>query len=350
MFKRKRLWIIPVIVALVAVTGVFAAPASLPGADEADVALAAGPEQPKEHCIHANQEQLSKIKKLWGQDIKFVEFLKLVAPEVLEGIFPRMSEQASVSTLYWPAINNGLRAEELSDIDICWGYLDNEEMEWFWVWLGSNSKEIQPTTLDCLYSKVPATTEHPCKGVTIVVDNVGKPTLGPVIDVPPEMLKAERQKWESEGVVQEEVSKRVPLTGSSRLSGGIEPMGGTCEAHAMAWWEGMTGLILTGSEVYQKFEWDGENVVEVLDYGGYHYAAWPVWRWIFGMVLNAGDNPPCWKTAFECGNRFKNFLGGQNHGITVWSYAYGDGHVSGARNFSGNPPSPAYKKFTYWIE
>ena len=44
MFKRKRLWIIPIIVALVAVTGVFAAPGLVPGANEGSVVLAEGPD------------------------------------------------------------------------------------------------------------------------------------------------------------------------------------------------------------------------------------------------------------------------------------------------------------------
>lgn len=52
MFKRKWLWLIPVIVALVAATGIFAAPSSMPGSDETPVALATGPvsveEQPEQ--------------------------------------------------------------------------------------------------------------------------------------------------------------------------------------------------------------------------------------------------------------------------------------------------------------
>ncbi|GAG70953.1 unnamed protein product, partial [marine sediment metagenome] len=72
MFKRKCLWIIPIIVALVAVAGVFAAPSPMPGADQGGVALAQQPDEIPGVVYktangghwHSSPEQIEQINKL----------------------------------------------------------------------------------------------------------------------------------------------------------------------------------------------------------------------------------------------------------------------------------------------
>gem|GEM_PF-3338097 len=88
MHKKKFLWVIPVVVALiVAITGVFAVPNAMPGNNQNQVALAAGTEESENHwSCHANQGQLEKIKQLWGEDITLGQFYEQVFPEALEKI------------------------------------------------------------------------------------------------------------------------------------------------------------------------------------------------------------------------------------------------------------------------
>jgi hypothetical protein len=85
--QKKKLWIIPVIAAIIAMTGIFAALSAMPGGDQSQVALAADGEQPCEYyCVecppqtpppdgivyrganwcswHASPEQIEQINKL----------------------------------------------------------------------------------------------------------------------------------------------------------------------------------------------------------------------------------------------------------------------------------------------
>jgi len=90
MFKGKPLWIIPIIaVVIIGVTGVFAAPGSMPGAGQSDVALAAGSEQAPqgEHYFwRMSKEQVEMWNQLLGRNPELTEgeLLNQVAPEVLE--------------------------------------------------------------------------------------------------------------------------------------------------------------------------------------------------------------------------------------------------------------------------
>jgi hypothetical protein len=72
MFKRKKLWIIPVIVAIVAVTGVFAVPSAMPGAEQNGVALAAE-EEPSPPLPSLREKPLGPFAVVNGKEIPIRE-------------------------------------------------------------------------------------------------------------------------------------------------------------------------------------------------------------------------------------------------------------------------------------
>jgi hypothetical protein len=93
MSKRKRLWIIPVIVALVAVLGVFAVPGSVPGGSQGSVALAERPEgvvykTSNGYSWDATKAQVEQMNELAKEnpDISVGEVFEQVVPELLEVI------------------------------------------------------------------------------------------------------------------------------------------------------------------------------------------------------------------------------------------------------------------------
>jgi hypothetical protein len=98
MSKRKRLWIIPVIVAvIIGVTGVFALSGSLPKGDQGGVALASGSEQAPqgEHYFwRMTRQQVEMWNQLVEQNPEFSEgeLLNQVAPEVVQDMNSNLVE------------------------------------------------------------------------------------------------------------------------------------------------------------------------------------------------------------------------------------------------------------------
>gem|GEM_PF-4541860 len=174
MHKKKFLWVIPVVVALiVAITGVFAVPNAMPGAGQGDVALAAGSGESEEYCIHANQEQLSKMKRLWGEDVTVGELLKQAFLEVLED----MPQDEHLHLLEYKMPWAHMGTKEISDLDVCWGYRVRENEGWGWIWFGSGGKVICAATSDYIYN---AESAKYTKGRCILFDEQGKPVFGPM--------------------------------------------------------------------------------------------------------------------------------------------------------------------------
>ncbi|MFP3975735.1 MAG: hypothetical protein ACLFVK_05875 [Dehalococcoidia bacterium] len=348
MLIRRRIVVVSMITVLIAalMSTTVGAASLVPGVGQAQVALTAESDEPRvENSIHADGQRLEQVKELWGKDIIWGRFIRQVAPEIFEGVSQRMIAQASVSTLYWPAINNGLKVENLSDVDICWGYINNEEVEWLWVWLGSEEKEIEPTTLSSLHPKVRATDEHPCKEVTVTFNEAGKPTIHPVTDVPLEALEAEWQEWESNGVTRGAETEKSPLH-SRRIDSMRDDIG---TFYAKAWWESSGGILITGEEAWQTCIWDGSDITGVNSVGGSYYLYEPFWEHTSGYYQDLGPTPPCNKHTSYAEGHFRSCpLHSYVHEIDVWSYAFGDGHPDGACNFSGSGPPGASQKHRYY--
>jgi len=331
MFRVKGLSRFIIMGVVFALAGMFVVPG---------IALGDDLQQPTEHCIHADNEQLSIIRALWGEEVAFVDFLELVDPKVLEGVSKRMIEQASASRLHWGDIGDSVKTQEnLSDVDIYWGYLDNEDVEWFWARIVSDTKQITTTVLDCLYSKVPATAGQGGKRVTIQYDDAGRPSIGPVVDMIPETLRREQ-------VVQEAEPERSPSNTSS--SDKPNPMRYSTTTHAKAWCDDPLEVLYTGEEAWQTFTWDGDDVTGITAQGAYYYRFVPFWVHTSGFWQDKGPEPPTSKHTTYAEGHFDYYHGGYVHEIDVWSYAYGDGTVNGARNFSGDIPFPGYTEFEYW--
>jgi len=135
MFKRKRLWIIPITIALVAVTGIFAAPGSMHGVDQSQVALAAGPEQSAERPANTPVVPKYPPPSVAGQS---------------EGVAQEGGESKTVSSTevvplpaniwhrstLWPAYKDGADAVGKARSECgcagCWFPLDHNVRVWLW--------------------------------------------------------------------------------------------------------------------------------------------------------------------------------------------------------------------------
>jgi hypothetical protein len=339
MFKRKRLWIIPIIVALVAVAGVFAAPNLIPRADQVDVALAAESDQSAEHCIKANEEQLDKMKELWGKDISYIEFLKQVFPEVWKDIpqdrvelDQEMAERGHV-TKFWPRIQEGLPVEDLSDIQIRWGIIDNEAGTTFWVRITSDSGQIERWGCEC-FDPNPIDKFDESGNYQMVMgtyDSEGRP-INKVVAVPPELLQSEDLLGEYY-VPPEVVAEALDTKSASSAS--AEPLA-IHEKHQWAWqkayWYGACPMC-ENCRAKQGFEWDGENVVDAWDEGS------DVWGSADPQLVDEDwdsfPTPPCWRhTIYQSGTW--DYYGFWDITLETWGFGYGDGTTGHKFEHSGH--------------
>ena len=281
MFKRKRLWIIPIIVALVAVTGVFAAPGSMPGAGQGEVALAAGAEQAEEHCIHANQEQLGKIKELWEQDITVGELLEQVFPEVLKGMPQNSRLHLLEGEVPWFRLS---KEGGLSQLDVCWNSYIGEDDGWAWIWFGSEGKCLCGYVSDY----VSGGSREYSKGRTIRFDEQGKPIVGPVITKSREQIEQEiRQR--------DKMKYNSALQSEETAEWREEPkmLGQNVGASGQTLWGRLYPFeYLTMIIIERGWYWDGTDVTAVFQ----PFGCWKVkpffWHNLDSRIYDLGPDPP----------------------------------------------------------
>ncbi len=111
---------------------------------------------------------------------------------------------------------------------------------------------MEPTLFLTLVPKVPTTDEHPYKQVAVRFDEQKKPLIGSVENVTPRDVTFEGEKARKEQKATEAEGK--PSLEGNRSTWQI--------AHAKAWYES-SGTVLTSEEAWQRFGWDGDEVVGI---------------------------------------------------------------------------------------
>ncbi|MBN1188946.1 MAG: hypothetical protein JXA46_04275 [Dehalococcoidales bacterium] len=296
-----------------------------------------------QQCLTLNPEQQKMVTDLWGKDITFIEFLKEVAPVVLEKVPYEMILQASVSDLHW-SMGDYSHVDISNGIQICWRYLVDDEKEVFWVSVIFEEKEIAPIVLSCIKCKPIEVGNVLGKRMSLTYDG-GIPSIGQLKDVIP--AGDEHQNMGGEELPLDGQNKSMPDTSKDRDTKDF-----TSEAHAKAWTDDPLFGRLTQEEAWQEFTWDGSYVTGIPDQGGKWERYWPFWVHVSGYYSDNGPTPPASYHATYAEGQFEYYQGGSEHEINVFSYAYGNGTVNGACNFSGSLPYDGMcdTEFEYWTE
>jgi hypothetical protein len=203
----------------------------------------------------------------------------------------------------------------------------------------SPSKQIKPMVLNSLFCKAAVSSNSVGKEITVRFDADGKPQIGSIGDRNPSTSTGK--------VVREESTGSISSTSSSLNKTSL--LDYTSKAHAKARTYFPPYDPITGQEAWQQFNWSGSYVTGIPSQGGTGYRYWPFWVINSTVYSDEGPTPPTWRHTTKGVGQFDYYQGGWAHEIDVWSYAYGDGTVNGAYNFSGKLPYDGlYTGFEYW--
>jgi hypothetical protein len=160
MHKKKFLWVIPVVVALiVAITGVFAVPNAMHGNNQNQVALAAGPGESEPYYYYGNA---GKVNELWGTDVTFGEYLlevyssevfKHMTRDEINWLYATKMDWGGLSTLQHPLGSGHVQTDPVWNPRLgLWFRVDDWSLNPYkWnsgVWYQSESEVIQPYHYD----------------------------------------------------------------------------------------------------------------------------------------------------------------------------------------------------------
>ena len=307
----------------------FAAPSPVPGADQNEVALAAESDQCEEHCIQAKQEQLDKIKELWGKDITLGEVLGQAFPEVLEGM-PQNHAHMFEGKMPWAHMRS---KDEVSGLEVCWNYCTSEDAEQAWVWFGSEGKQIYCIAGAYIHKPEP---DRYVKGCSFSFDEQGKPIFGPVFKVE-----------ESEFIANTSVvnGSKAIYDAESWTWGRIEDLF-SVPPH----------IIVTGLRIKQWYKYEpypgSEEIVWRKDEILVDPRAREGWRIVNSNGYYTNDDPPQPTTECHGWGEFEDIPDiNYWHVIRTWNTAFGRGGCDGYATIeapNGLPPNTEFYEYVDW--